>query len=136
MKALSAPQHYVVDDTPFLWLAREVVVRGPNARLIDLVRHDERLAAYLDAMRVHRTAIKSAVENAVRPSEPATEFLTASFALMVGDPAFFNALDEAESTAERVRGVTAALAWAERGVAMRAIKQLSGATEPLGAPLR
>src|SRR6516165_63513 len=132
MKALSAPQQYVVDDTPFLWLAREVVARGPNGRLIDLVRHDERLAAYLDAMRVHRSAIKSAVENEARPGEPATDFLTASFALMVGDSAFFNALGEAEPTGERVRGITAALAWAERDVAMKAIKQLSGRAGSLG----
>src|SRR5215470_18000048 len=100
MKALSASQQYVVDDTPFLWLAREVVVRGPNARLIDLVRHDERLAAYLGAMHVHRTGIRSAVENEVRPGEPAADFLAASFAMMVDDTAFFIALGEAESTGE------------------------------------
>jgi uncharacterized protein (TIGR02270 family) len=132
MKALSAPQQSVVDDAPFLWLAREVVARGPNARLIDLVRHDERVAAYLEAMRVHRAGIKSAVENEVQPGEPAADFLTASFALMVGNSAFFNTLGEAESTGERVRGITAALAWAERDVAMKAIKQLSGATGSLG----
>jgi uncharacterized protein (TIGR02270 family) len=132
MKALSAPQQYVVDDTPFLWLAREVVARGPNGRLIDLARHDERLAAYLDAMRVHRTDIKSAVENEARPGEPAADFLTASFALMVGDSTFFNALSEAEASGKRAKGIVAALGWAERDVAMKAIKQLSDAPEPLG----
>ena len=86
---LAAPVQDVVEDGPFLWLARELIARGPNGRLINLVRHDERLAAYLGAIRVHRADIKSTIESEFHKGEPAFNFLAASLALMTEDAKFF-----------------------------------------------
>ena len=130
-KGLAQPELHVVEDAPFLWLAREAVARGPNGRLIDLVRYDERLTAYLDAIRVHRTSVGSAVKSEADRGGPAADFLIASFSMMVGDLTFFNTLVEAELPAARVKAITAALAWAEREVAIRVIDQLSHSTDPL-----
>jgi uncharacterized protein (TIGR02270 family) len=127
-KGLAPPEQH---DAPFLWLAREAVARGPNGRLIDLARYDERLTAYLEAIRVHRTSVGLAVKSEADRGGPAADFLIASFSMMVGDLKFFNTLVEAESPAARVRAITAALAWAEREVAIRVIDQLSRSTTPL-----
>src|SRR4051794_24348055 len=122
---------YVVDDTPYLWLAREVLARGPNARLIDLARHDERLEAYLDAMRVHRASIGPAVQEEFDRGGPAADFLLASLRLMTGDLAFVTAMAESETQPPNLRPIVAALAWAERDAALHAIGQLNRGRAPL-----
>ena len=124
--AMSA--QYVVDDAPYLWLAREVVARGPNGRLIDLARHDERLDAYLDAMRVHRATVGPAVQSEFDRDGPASGFLLASFRIMTDDVAFFATLREEEPN---IRSMVAALARAEREAAGRAIDQLNRSTAPI-----
>jgi uncharacterized protein (TIGR02270 family) len=122
---------YVVDDTPYLWLAREVLARGPNARLIDLARHDERLEAYLDAMRVHCASIGPAVQEECDRGGPAAEFLLASLRLMTGDVPSVAAMAESETPPPNLRPIVAALAWAERDAALHAISQLNRGRAPL-----
>lgn len=123
---------YVADDLPYLWLTREVVARGPNGRLIDLARHDERLEAYLDAMRVHRAVLEAASGEEHDHGAPAADFMRASLALMTEGSAFFATLGEAGAQPADVAAVIAALCWAERSAATRAINQLNAAAVPLG----
>jgi uncharacterized protein (TIGR02270 family) len=126
-----AAASYVADDLPYLWLTREVVARGPNGRLIDLARHDERLEAYLDAMRVHRAALEAAVQEEHDRGAPAADFMLASLALMTEGSDFFATLGEADAQPSDVPAVIAALCWAERSAATRAVNELNAAAAPL-----
>jgi uncharacterized protein (TIGR02270 family) len=128
----SATVQQVVEDAPYLWLAREAVAHGPNGRLINLVRHDERLAAYLAAMHVHRASIKPAVASEFARGEPGGDFLAVSLATMTDDAAFLRALAEIDPLPRRVRAIVAALAWAERAIAIQALDQLRLPGAPLG----
>jgi uncharacterized protein (TIGR02270 family) len=124
------PAQYVVDDLPYLWFAREVLARGPNARLIDLGRHDERLAAYLDALRVHRMSIMSAVREEFERGGPAAEFALVYLSAITGDLASVVAIAENATKPPNIRPMVAALAWAERDVAVGAIDELGRSSAP------
>jgi uncharacterized protein (TIGR02270 family) len=128
---IAAPAQYVVDDSPYLWLAREVLARGPNARLIDLARHDERLEAYLDATRVHREAIGPMVQDEFDRGGAAAEFLLVSLKLTTGDFASIVAITEDATQPPDSRPMVAALAWAERDLAGQATDLLRRASPPL-----
>jgi uncharacterized protein (TIGR02270 family) len=128
----AAPAQYVVDDAPYLWLAREVLARGPNARLIDLARHDERLEAYLDAMRVHREAIGSTVQEEFDRGGAAAEFLLVSLKMTIGDFAAIVAITEGATRPESFGPMVAAIAWGERDLAGRTIDRLNRVSPPLG----
>jgi uncharacterized protein (TIGR02270 family) len=117
----------VIEDTPYLWLAREATARESNPRLFDLARHDERLAAYLDLMHVHRMSIPL---DELTKSTPADVFASASLALTAPDRVDFDTVADAGLPAASLSSIVAALAWAERRVAGLVTERLARATTP------
>jgi uncharacterized protein (TIGR02270 family) len=110
-----------------VWIMRERLVRAPNVRLVDLVRQDERLAAHLAAI-VGRHDLQCAVAeselaNPERLDAPELHFMAATLALHAGEPP---RIPDLSSLAPFV----AALAWADRDVAERAIERLCNAAQP------
>lgn len=98
----------------FVWLLRDAATRAPHYRLVDLAASDERLASYLDALRVARRpgwtiAAKALAEDAAGPGEV---FVAAALAFGGGDEARAEAVIAAALGAEdRPRAVAAALSW-------------------------
>jgi uncharacterized protein (TIGR02270 family) len=123
------------DDTTFalfdgcvaLWTMRERLVRAPNVRLLDLVRQDERVAAYLAAIdRRHDLARTVAISEVAEPAKldaPALIFLAHTLAFRAGaqQPIVF----------DQPAPCVAALAWADREVARLIMGEASTSVEPL-----
>jgi uncharacterized protein (TIGR02270 family) len=53
------------EETGFLWALRGVVVHSPRVSLVELARHDERIAAHIDGLRVAEDAGWKSCEAAI-----------------------------------------------------------------------
>ena len=68
------------DEAAFLWTARDHIVYAPHVTSADLARHDERLEAHLDGLRVAGDAGWAACRAALDAGEPGALFVAAVIA--------------------------------------------------------
>ena len=122
----------IAEDAAFQWLRRDIAVRAPNVRLIDLVRLDERLAAHHDALRIAGEA-GWRLACAELPVAGGV-FSTISLAI---DPFIAARLEHVLTAASEevhvaaARAAISALAWAEHTVSATAIAWMADRAEPL-----
>lgn len=101
------------EDAAFLWLLRDRAADGPQVRLRDLARLDERVEAHLDGLRVAgAVGWRLAADGLDRYGEPGETFAAAVLALGTGDPARLEpVLERAAAEPACRRAVVAALGW-------------------------
>jgi uncharacterized protein (TIGR02270 family) len=105
-------QQYV-DDSAFLWIARDGAVREPHYTLLDLIKLDERIEAGIDGIRIAGEPGWEICRQALLMYEEAGEvFTTAVLAFESGDA---SKVDEVLNVAgldfEVFRGFVSALGW-------------------------
>jgi uncharacterized protein (TIGR02270 family) len=110
------------DECAFLWTQRDRAVHAPNVRLINLVRDDNRLDAYLDALRP-ATKLVLAREPGLAPG---LLFCNTILAIEASDP---RAIGPPIGMPEP-REMIAALCLAQRSAATVAIDRLRDKAEP------
>ena len=110
------------DECAFLWTQRERAVHAPNLRLINLGRNDDRLDAYLDALRPATKLVLASEPDSV----PGLLFCDTFLAIEAGDP---DAIGSPTCMSEP-RAVIAALCLAQQSAAAVAIDRLRGKAAP------
>jgi uncharacterized protein (TIGR02270 family) len=110
------------DECAFLWTHRDRAVHAPNVRLINLVRNDARLDAYLDALRPATKLVLAGEPG----SAPGLLFCHAFLAIEAGDPQAIGLLIGMPEPRE----VIAALCLARQSAATVAIDRLRGDAAP------
>jgi uncharacterized protein (TIGR02270 family) len=81
---LPAVVDQVTEGVVSVWLARDAAVDGPNPRLADIVRLDERLDAYVDALRIAGHTAWAASTEAINNGD-AGAFFAAGVITIEGD---------------------------------------------------
>jgi uncharacterized protein (TIGR02270 family) len=120
------------EDAGFLWLVRDHAVDGPNFLLADLVRLDERVEAYVDALRVAGNAGWEYASEALGHHAAGALFPGWLLAVESGDAERLDVVaalhaDDADGT-DRLRPAVAALVWASRGAAVQTVQRLNAMT--------
>ncbi|MBN8872204.1 MAG: TIGR02270 family protein [Rhodospirillales bacterium] len=124
------PTDQIIEDLGFLWLSREALSVGPNGRLINLVRQDERLQAFLQLLRVHRRNCLTEIGSDGLAGVPAADFLATSLSLIGDDEPLLGVPRSDADSEPRAGAVISALCWAPSGRASEAIQALSQAPAP------
>jgi hypothetical protein len=120
------------DEAAFLWLMRDQLVDAPHVTLDDLARHDERLEAHLDGLRVAGDHGWEACKALIAPEEPGALF-TAAVLAFGGERAEWmrEVLDFARADAALARAASSALGWLPREPALRVAERLTRAEDPV-----
>ena len=92
------------EECAFLWMLRDRATAAPNIRLLDLVRLDERLAAFCDSLAI-------ATEPIPAPTEPGEVFAGVARALLRREPEEALAVLPAATERDAMRAAISALAW-------------------------
>lgn len=115
------------EDAAWLWVLRDALVRAPHVTLSDLGRHDERVEAHLDGVRVAGDAGWTACSEALAAEEPGATFVAGVLALTQRDDARMRpVLAAARSDAKRMRELVAAIGWLPPAPATRYAAWLAG----------
>ena len=115
------------DEAGFLWMQRRRAVQAPSTSLRQLARHDERLAAHLDGIRLAKGAGETACTKRLVTGEPGSMFVATLVALESGVPERLeHLLALCEAIPGMQSGLFAALGWSEahylRGSVARLLK--------------
>lgn len=120
------------EEAAMLSHVRHVLVRAPHVRLLQLGRHDERIAAHLDGLAVAGGTGKALLQAALERPGPGEVFAAAVTALQSRDAAWFDelvALASAEPDARR--GLLRALGWVSAADLQGVGRTLLGAADPV-----
>ncbi len=114
------------EDACALWHLRHGATNAPNVRLTNLVRFDERLEAYLGALRIAGEAGWCAVTAEREAGNVGAVFVAASFAVTAGAAERFEAIEPDADHREMI----SALAWVDRSAAGPVLDRLANAADP------
>ena len=117
----------------FNWLLRDAAVATANYKLWELARHDDRVEAHLDGLRVAGEPGWEIVRTAlVEIGEPGEVFASAVLAFEGNDSGKIGeVLEVATATPEAVRAAVSALGWLTSEAAARHAKPLLSAADPV-----
>lgn len=100
------------EDASFLWLLRNTVARAPHCDLKDLAKHDNRIEAHIDGLRVAGEDGWALAAEQLRYEEPGEVFAAGVLALESKAGArIIQVLEVAERVPETTRGLISALGW-------------------------
>jgi len=100
------------DEAPFLWLLRNRLVSAPHCGLDELVRHDRRIEAHLDGLRLAGAAGWEMSRDALRQGNTGDYFSASFLAFKSGDEERINCLLDKRGTGpELSKGIISALGW-------------------------
>jgi len=100
------------DEAPFLWLHRNRLVKAPHCGLHDLARHDQRLEAHLDGLRLAGEAGWEMSKEALRHGNAGDYFAASFLAFKSGDEECISFLLDKRGTApDLTKGIISALGW-------------------------
>lgn len=100
------------DEASFLWLLRNNLVTAPHRGLPDLARHDRRLEAHLDGLRLAGEAGWEMSKDALRHGNAGDYFSASFLAFNSGEAERINCLlDNREISSEQSKGIVSALGW-------------------------
>jgi uncharacterized protein (TIGR02270 family) len=120
------------EEAAFLWLIRNAAVHAPHYLLWELAKHDDRVEAHLDGLRIDaepgweiaRTAL-------VEIGEPGEVFAAGVLAFESGAPdKIQRVIEVGTATTEAAQGLVSALGWLTYEQASKHIKGLLTASEP------
>jgi len=133
----------VIEGVISVWLARDAAVDAPHLRLADLVRIDERLDAYVDAIKIAGCSAWAESTEAISDDGAGAFFVAGVLAFESSDTAAFEEMvSRAYEAARRTegepygpaydpwRGLVSALAWVDQQHAARAIGWLLQSLQP------
>ena len=111
-KALSEIVSQHAEEAAFLWRLRDAAVHAPHYLLLDLARHDQRVEAHLDGLRVNGDAAWDVCKLAVEAGSAGEVFAGAVLALESGkaDRITF-VIEQGCAKPVKARGLVAALGW-------------------------
>jgi len=120
------------EEAAFLWLIRDAAVHAPHYRLWELAKHDDRVEAHLDGLRIDAEPGWDIVETAlVEIGEPGEVFAAGVLAFESGAPdKIQQVIEVGTATPEAARGLIAALGWLTYEQASKHIKGLLTAGAP------
>lgn len=121
------------EESAFLWLLRDRAVAQPHYSLPTLIMLDDRVEAHVDGLRVGgETGWQYAQDQLLGKGGPGEVFAAAIIAFEGDDPAKVqNVLTAATAKPENIRGLVSALGWIDPDQAVRHIKPLLTAAEPV-----
>jgi uncharacterized protein (TIGR02270 family) len=123
----SSPQILaLLEGAVYLWFARRLAVHGANVRLRNLVQVDERLAAHLDALMIHRGGRERAYDQVLVPGEPATVYM----AMLLFGPGSQHHVASVETGQSSLSEAIGALCWFDSGSAAAVISRWVRSSEP------
>ena len=100
------------EEAAFLWYLREGAIGSPHYLLRDLVKHDERVEAHLDGLRVAGDQGWEICKKALSQEEGGGVFAGSVLAFETGSKNWFGAVFEGANTSYEIsRGVISALGW-------------------------
>ncbi len=100
------------EEAAFLWLLREGAVKAPHYTLKDLEKHDTRIEAHLDGLRIAGDPGWEICKEALSQEESGEVFAASVLAFECGAQGRISAVLEAATTSyELSRGVVSALGW-------------------------
>ena len=112
-------------EAAFLWFIRNRIVDEPHFSLDDLVKHDNRLEAHLDGLRVAGEAGWNASGNNLGGEAPEDYFAPAALAFESGmETRIQDVLDAIGTNPAKASAVISALGWIPREQAEPRIKKL------------
>lgn len=100
------------DEAPFLWLLRNRLIKAPHCGLHDLARHDKRIEAHLDGLRLSGEAGWEMCEKALRHGNAGDYFSAAFLAFKNGNEDHIaHLLDKKGADPVPSKGIISALGW-------------------------
>lgn len=119
------------EDAAFLWTVRDTLVRAPHATLADVQRHDERVEAHLDGLRLAGDEGWAICADALDGGDAGATFVAAVLAFESGAEARLRpVLAAARAEPTLARGAASALGWLAAQPATRYAAWLLGAADP------
>lgn len=119
------------EESGFLWVIRNRVVDEPHFSLDDLARHDNRLEAHLDGLRVADEDGWDACGNNLGGEDPEGYFAPAVLAFESGmETRIRDVLKAIGENPAKARALISALGWIPRELAEPRIKNLLASTSP------
>ena len=107
-----------VDDAPFLWMLRNRLVAVPRCGLLELARHDERLAAHLDGLLLAGEAGWEMCRDSLWHGGAGDYFVASILAFKSGrDERIALLLDKGSTDPALSKGIGSALGWLTYGEA-------------------
>jgi uncharacterized protein (TIGR02270 family) len=101
-----------VEEAEFLWLQRDQAVRDPHYDLEDLSRHDDRLEAHIDGIRIAGDAGLELCEAALGAEDPGTVFTASVIAFESLDgKRIERVVGEGSKSRAAFRGLVSAMGW-------------------------
>ncbi|GJG86592.1 hypothetical protein tb265_17730 [Gemmatimonadetes bacterium T265] len=120
------------DDAAFLWSVRDGRLRAPHVALSDLRRHDERIEAHLDGLRIAGDAGWAVCREALAEQEPGEVFAAAVLAFESARvDRIRDALTEARAGPPLARAAVSALGWLPTRPACGLAERLTTAADPV-----
>lgn len=119
------------DEAAFLWTQRNVLVSAPQISLRELARHDERVSAQIDGLRIAGEAGWKICQGLLGSDDPGAMFAAMVMAAENRDPqriAMLLAL--AEAIPEMQDGLAGALAWVSSQFLQGTVKELLASQSP------
>lgn len=100
------------DETPFLWLLRNRLAKAPHRGLYDLARHDQRIEAHLDGLRLAGDAGWEMCQDALQYGNAGEYFVASVLAFKSGDEERISCLlDKGGADPILSKGIISALGW-------------------------
>lgn len=119
----------LAEDAAFLWELRQRLVLAPHVTLADLSRHDARIEAQLDGIRVY--AESGADVRKADPETPGDVFVHTIGAIERGSAGAVQGVLLKAAASDLARAVVSALGWSDYGLAKPAIDSLLRSKSPI-----
>lgn len=100
------------DEAPFLWLLRKRLTMAPHCGLYELARHDERLEAHLEGLRLAGEAGEELCREALSQGKAGEFFVASILAFKNGNEENISyLLDKGGADPDLSKGIISALGW-------------------------